>query len=200
MRALILGVTLFISALSAGSPEGELTASARAAIEKSVLEVNAQMTRAAEDRDIDRLFSFMLANDRGSIIQSGNLFETRENALAAVKRQLPRRRRHQIPMEAATRDRHLPNRRTVGVRWGIRNPHRPGAAVHVRRHRSRRAFSSCSRMESGKPCTLTIRQSLAEPADHARRWPALLRAQQIGEQAIGPRHSRRQAAGTTNTR
>jgi hypothetical protein len=86
MRALILGVTLFISALSAGSPEGGLTASARAAIEKSVLDVNAQMTRAAEDRDIDRLFSFMLANDRGAVIQSGNLFETREDALAIVKR------------------------------------------------------------------------------------------------------------------
>jgi hypothetical protein len=86
MRALILVVTLFAGALSAGSPEGALTASARAAIEKAVLEVNAQMTRAAEDRDIDRLFSFMLANDRGSIIQSGNLFETREDALATVKR------------------------------------------------------------------------------------------------------------------
>src|SRR5689334_25318176 len=86
MRSLILVVALFVGALSAGSPEGELTVSARTAIEKAVLEVNAQMTRAAEDRDIDRLFSFMLANDRGSIIQSGNLFETRENALAAVKR------------------------------------------------------------------------------------------------------------------
>ena len=86
MRALILGVALFVGALFAGSPEGGLTASARAAIEKAVLEVNRQMTRAAEDRDIDRLFSFMLANDRGSIIQSGNLFETREDALATVKR------------------------------------------------------------------------------------------------------------------
>jgi hypothetical protein len=44
------------------------------------------MTRAAEDRDIDRLFSFMLANDRGSIVQSGRLLTTREEALATVKR------------------------------------------------------------------------------------------------------------------
>ena len=56
-----------------------------AAIEKAVLEVNAQMTRAAEDLDIDRLFSFMLANDRGSIIQTGTLLLTREEALAIVK-------------------------------------------------------------------------------------------------------------------
>ena len=44
------------------------------------------MTRAAEDRDIDRLFSFMLANDRGSIVQGGRLLTTREEALATVKR------------------------------------------------------------------------------------------------------------------
>ena len=56
-----------------------------AAIEKAVLGVNAQMTRAAEDLDIDRLFSFMLPNERGSIIQTGNLLLTREEALAIVK-------------------------------------------------------------------------------------------------------------------
>jgi hypothetical protein len=85
MKALVL-CTALCGALFAGPQESGLTASGRASIEKAVLEVNAQMTRAAEDRDIDRLFSFMLANDRGSIVQSGNLFPTREEALAAVKR------------------------------------------------------------------------------------------------------------------
>ena len=87
MRALVIGAVLFSAAAALADPqESGLTASGRAAIEKAVLEVNAQMTRAAEDRDIDRLFGFMLANDRGSIIQSGNLFQTREEALATVKR------------------------------------------------------------------------------------------------------------------
>jgi hypothetical protein len=88
MRALILCAALFAAttAALADPQESGLSAPGRAAIEKAVLEVNAQMTRAAEDRDIDRLFSFMLANDRGSIIQSGNLFLTREEALATVKR------------------------------------------------------------------------------------------------------------------
>ena len=85
MKALVL-CTALCGALFAAPQESGLTASARATIEKAVLEVNAQMTRAAEDRDIDRLFSFMLANDRGSIIQSGSLFPTREEALATVKR------------------------------------------------------------------------------------------------------------------
>jgi hypothetical protein len=88
MRAFILGAVLcaFTAAAFAEPQESALSASGRAAVEKAILEVNAQMTRAAEDRDIDRLFSFMLANDRGSIIQSGNLFQTREEALATVKR------------------------------------------------------------------------------------------------------------------
>src|ERR1035437_2935058 len=88
MRSLALCAAVFAitSAAFADPQESGLTASGRAAIEKAVLEVNAQMTRAAEDRDIDRLFSFMLATDRGAIIQSGNLFLTREEALATVKR------------------------------------------------------------------------------------------------------------------
>ena len=87
MRALILGAAFLAASAAVAAPQDNgLTPSARTAIEKAVLEVNAQMTRAAEDRDIDRLFSFMLANDRGSIIQSGNLFVTREEALATVKR------------------------------------------------------------------------------------------------------------------
>ena len=87
MRSLVPWIALFVTAPAAfaAPQEGALGPSARAAIEKAVLEVNAQMTRAAEDRDIERLFSFMLPNDRGSIIQSGYLFLTREEALATVK-------------------------------------------------------------------------------------------------------------------
>jgi len=85
MRVLVICAAFCATAL--GSPqESGLTLSARDAIEKAVLEVNAQMTHAAEDRDIDRLFSFMLPNERGSIIQSGKLFPAREEAHATVKR------------------------------------------------------------------------------------------------------------------
>lgn len=53
-------------------------------IEKAVLEVSALMTRAGQDRDADRLFRYLLDNDRGSVIQSGNLMLTRAQALAQV--------------------------------------------------------------------------------------------------------------------
>jgi SnoaL-like domain len=85
MRFLAL-CAAYCAAGLASPQESGLTASARDAIEKAVLEVNAQMTRAAEDRDIDRLFSFMLPNERGSIIQSGKLFPARDEAHATVKR------------------------------------------------------------------------------------------------------------------
>ena len=55
------------------------------AIEKAILEVNTQMAQASEARDIDRLFSYMLPNAKGSIVLNGNLFLTREAALAAIK-------------------------------------------------------------------------------------------------------------------
>jgi hypothetical protein len=85
MRVLIICAAFCAAAL--GSPqESGLTAADRETIEKAVLEVNAQMTHAAEDRDIDRLFSFMLPNEHGSIIQSGKLFPAREEAHASVKR------------------------------------------------------------------------------------------------------------------
>ena len=62
-----------------------LAAQDNAAIEKAILEVNAKMTQASEDGDIDALFGYMLPNAKGSIILNGNLFLTREAALAAIK-------------------------------------------------------------------------------------------------------------------
>ena len=60
-------------------------ASEREAIEKSILEISDSMTRAGEARDIDRLFTFILDNDKGSIIQNGRILLTRSEALAITK-------------------------------------------------------------------------------------------------------------------
>ena len=75
--ALLTGFTLHA--------QHDITPAVRDRIEKAVLEVNAQMTAASEALDIDRLFSYMLPNERGSIILNGVLYATREDALAAVK-------------------------------------------------------------------------------------------------------------------
>jgi len=55
-----------------------------AAVEKAVLAANAQATRAAEDRDLDRLFSFMAETSKGSIVQNGALSLTPQEAKAKV--------------------------------------------------------------------------------------------------------------------
>ncbi|HTS62800.1 MAG TPA: nuclear transport factor 2 family protein [Candidatus Acidoferrales bacterium] len=55
------------------------------AIEKAVLAANDQVTRAAEARDLDRFFSFLIDTDKGSIIQNGVLSVTTGDARARVE-------------------------------------------------------------------------------------------------------------------
>ena len=55
-----------------------------AVIEKAILSVHNQVTRAAEDRDLDRLFSFMAETSKGSIVQNGVLSLTPADAKAKV--------------------------------------------------------------------------------------------------------------------
>jgi uncharacterized protein (TIGR02246 family) len=54
-------------------------------VEDAVLAVSAEMTRAGEAMDADRLFSFMLDTDKGSIIQNGVVLLTRQEALERVR-------------------------------------------------------------------------------------------------------------------
>ena len=61
-------------------------APAAAAIEKAVLEANAQMTAAANSLNADAFFEYILDSAKGVIIQNGTLFKTRQEALEAVKR------------------------------------------------------------------------------------------------------------------
>jgi uncharacterized protein (TIGR02246 family) len=58
------------------------------AIERAVLAAHAEMARAGEAVDADRLFGFMLDTDKGSLIQNGEFLATREEALQRVKANL----------------------------------------------------------------------------------------------------------------
>ena len=57
-------------------------------VEEAVLATNAEMARAAGAVDAERLFSFMLDTDKGSVIQNGAFLATREDALSRVKANL----------------------------------------------------------------------------------------------------------------
>jgi uncharacterized protein (TIGR02246 family) len=57
-------------------------------IEQAVLAVSAEMTRAGEAVDADRLFGHMLETDKGSVIQDGLVSATRQEALERVRANL----------------------------------------------------------------------------------------------------------------
>ncbi len=59
-----------------------------AAIERAVLDVSDQMTAAGEARDAVKLFSYILENDKGVIVQNGSVLQTRSEALAQTQRRL----------------------------------------------------------------------------------------------------------------
>lgn len=68
------------------TPSGRLLQSEeRTAIEQAVLACHDQTIAAAETLDLDRLFSFLAANDRGSMIANGRLFLTRDDTSADTR-------------------------------------------------------------------------------------------------------------------
>jgi uncharacterized protein (TIGR02246 family) len=81
---IILGILLFVPA---GGGVAVTKADAQS-IEDAVLAVSAEMTRAGEAGDADRLFSYMLETDKGSVIQNGVFQATRQEALERVRSNL----------------------------------------------------------------------------------------------------------------
>jgi ketosteroid isomerase-like protein len=72
--------------LAAPQSDRELSGGARAAIERAVLEASAGATRAAQTRDMDALFGYMLDTDKGSVVQNGTILRTRQDAREQVSR------------------------------------------------------------------------------------------------------------------
>lgn len=88
MRGACVSVVLLGCISVGGAASG--TQSGTQAVEAAVLAVHAEMTRAGEAVDADRLFSYMLETDKGSVIQNGELYATRQEALERVRDNLRR--------------------------------------------------------------------------------------------------------------
>jgi uncharacterized protein (TIGR02246 family) len=84
------GVLAGIPGLVAGGVAASARAADTKAVEEAVLAVNAEMTRAGEAVDADRLFGYMLDTDKVSVIQNGVVLTTRQEALEQVRRNLGR--------------------------------------------------------------------------------------------------------------
>jgi uncharacterized protein (TIGR02246 family) len=87
VRSTILTAAGLFLLAGVGTPQTQRTGDPRP-VEEAVLAVNADMERAAEAVDAERLFTFMLDTDKGSIIQNGVFMATREEALHRVKTNL----------------------------------------------------------------------------------------------------------------
>jgi uncharacterized protein (TIGR02246 family) len=81
---IVLGVLLWVPAGGGLADTGEDAKS----VESAVLAVSAEMTRAGEALDADRLFRYMLDTDKGSVIQNGEVLATRQEALERVRSNL----------------------------------------------------------------------------------------------------------------
>jgi uncharacterized protein (TIGR02246 family) len=86
-RSVILALAGLFLLAGVGTPQARQTRDPRP-IEEAVLTANAEMERAAEAVDAERLFTFMLDTDKGSVIQNGVFLATREEALHRVKNNL----------------------------------------------------------------------------------------------------------------
>jgi uncharacterized protein (TIGR02246 family) len=80
----VITIALFCGSLHAAEID-TLADSTRQAVEKAVLEVHERMTKAAQDPDAEKMFSFILDAGPGTIIQNGVYMKSRQDALEAVR-------------------------------------------------------------------------------------------------------------------
>ena len=83
-RGVLVGIPGLVASGLAAAAGGTDTK----AIEEAVLAVSAEMTKAGEALDADRLFGHMLDTDKVSVIQNGVVMTTRQDALEQVRSNL----------------------------------------------------------------------------------------------------------------
>ena len=79
--AAVLGIAAILAA-----PATQSRPAAPTQMEQAVLARMAEIQRAAEALDPDKVFSFVLENDTGSVAQNGKLLLTRKEALESTQR------------------------------------------------------------------------------------------------------------------
>jgi uncharacterized protein (TIGR02246 family) len=85
-RGILVLLGIFVSVEAGGSVSTQRADTK--SVEDAILAVSAEMTKAGEALDADRLFSYMLETDKGSVIQNGVFLATRQEALERVRNNL----------------------------------------------------------------------------------------------------------------
>ena len=87
MEILILSASFMLGWMAVHAGDCNRPAGAdSAAVVKAVLETYAQMTKAAQSPDAEKMFEWILDAGPGTIIQNGVFMKSRQDALDAVKR------------------------------------------------------------------------------------------------------------------
>jgi uncharacterized protein (TIGR02246 family) len=88
-RSLISIVAIAAASMAAALVFAQLkptaTDTSEQAIRDAVLEINDRMAKAADSLDLEGFFSYILDTDKGSIVQNGTVFKSRQEAKEAVK-------------------------------------------------------------------------------------------------------------------
>lgn len=63
----------------------EMSIGQQQAIERAIADVHAKMKQAAEQRDVEALYQYVLEMDKGVIIEDGRIRWTRQEALSSTK-------------------------------------------------------------------------------------------------------------------
>jgi len=86
MRKIVMVVVVLVLAtLVMALQSSNNTTGDKEAIEKAVLEANTRMTQAGNSLDVEKFFAFILDSDKGPVIQDGQLFKNRTEALEVVR-------------------------------------------------------------------------------------------------------------------
>jgi len=81
----ILVLACVSAVLAVQSNTGNMSLEQQQSIEKEIMKVHAGMVKAAENYDAEGLFSYVLDECKGVIVQDGNITMTRQEALNAAK-------------------------------------------------------------------------------------------------------------------
>jgi hypothetical protein len=83
--AVLWALAFSIIAAAAVSQDQSSGSSASPDVQKAVLARLAEIQRAAQALDPDKIFSFVMENDKGALAQNGELFRTRQEALESTR-------------------------------------------------------------------------------------------------------------------
>ena len=84
MQHKVAALILCMNTLLLASCSSHLTQSKTDRIEKAILDVHTQLVTAAENRDADAMFAYILDSDE-TVIQTGNTVQNRQQALESVR-------------------------------------------------------------------------------------------------------------------